>query len=244
MQVSFSRGNRQRYSATATIGARMHFTQLLKSLDELLYEVMSWLVFYPLTLWRVLRHPLAMMDYSDRELHEGEAAQYRDTLRPPLFLLLTLLLSHGIELALVGTNPIVASKHGLASLVDDDTSLIMLRLVVFSVFPLVLATRLARLKSHGVTRETLRAPFYAQCYAAAPFALTIGLGTLLTTLRWDWAHAAGGLLLLAALTSYWIVQARWFAQHLHRSPGAGFGHAAAGIALSLLAVLLVAPLFA
>ena len=32
----------------------MDFMKLLKSLEELLYEVVSWLVFYPLTLWHSL----------------------------------------------------------------------------------------------------------------------------------------------------------------------------------------------
>jgi len=40
----------------------MGFFTLLKSLDELLYEVMSWLVFYPVTLWRPLARPQAMMN--------------------------------------------------------------------------------------------------------------------------------------------------------------------------------------
>jgi len=35
-----------------------------------------------------------MMAYSDAELHEGIEQQYTDTLSPPLFLLLTLILSH------------------------------------------------------------------------------------------------------------------------------------------------------
>lgn len=59
----------------------------LNSLDELLYGVMSWLVFYPLTLWRSLVRPLATMDYADRQLSLPEAEQYADALSPPLFLL-------------------------------------------------------------------------------------------------------------------------------------------------------------
>ena len=62
----------------------MHFVSLLKSLDDLLYQVVSWLVFYPITLWRVLRRPGAMMVYADRELADAEERQYEDTLSPPL----------------------------------------------------------------------------------------------------------------------------------------------------------------
>lgn len=61
----------------------MDFMKWLNSLDELLYEVMSWLVFYPLTLWRTLLQPIGMMKYADRQLDLPEAEQYTDALSPP-----------------------------------------------------------------------------------------------------------------------------------------------------------------
>ena len=54
----------------------MNFFNLLQSLDELLYEVMSWLVFYPMTLWRVLVRP-------PRRLAPDPAALVRPWPRPP-----------------------------------------------------------------------------------------------------------------------------------------------------------------
>lgn len=223
----------------------MHFMSLLKSLDDLLYEVMSWLVFYPLTLWRVLRRPLVMMDYSDRELSQSAGEQYTDTLTPPLFLLVSLLLSHALELAYVGDNVLVRSNHGLAALVKDDTSLVILRLIVFSVFPLMFAVRLVWAQRKRLTRDSLRPAFYAQCYAAAPFALLIGIGTLLTTVhRVDWAMPLGLGITAATLFIYLMVQARWFAEHLRRSLIAGLGQAAIAMGASLVMIFLVAPLFA
>lgn len=40
---------------------------ILRSIEELLYEVMTWLIFYPRTMWQVIRHPGRMIDYSDHE---------------------------------------------------------------------------------------------------------------------------------------------------------------------------------
>jgi hypothetical protein len=40
----------------------MDFFKLLQSLDELLYEIMSWLIFYPITLWRAVTRPRVTMD--------------------------------------------------------------------------------------------------------------------------------------------------------------------------------------
>ncbi len=223
----------------------MNFMGLLKSLDELLYEVMSWLIFYPMTLWRVLRRPLMMMDYSDRELHQSAAEQYTDTLRPPLFLLLSLLLSHALELAFIGSNDLLRSTRGLAALVNDDASLIMLRVVIFSVFPLMFAVRLVRAQRKRITRESLRQPFYAQCYAAAAFALVIGIASLfVTTHHWGWSQAVGWTLNLFALLAYGIVQARWFAAHLKRSLVVAFGQATLAMIESLVLLALFIPLFA
>ena len=64
----------------------MNFMQLITSLDELLYEVMSWLIFFPVTLWRALRRPVEMMVYADTELSDAEDQQYIDTLNPPMLL--------------------------------------------------------------------------------------------------------------------------------------------------------------
>ena len=140
----------------------MHFVQLLQALDELLYEIMSWLVFFPITLWRSLTRPLRTMAYSDRELEDEAEQQYDDTLSPPLFLLIALLVTHGLEMAFVGgVNPIIASRQGLAALVADDTSLLMLRLVLFSLLPLALAVSLLIGKRQRITRQALKAPFYA-----------------------------------------------------------------------------------
>ena len=220
----------------------MNFMLLLKSLDDLLFEVMGWLVFYPITFWRTIRHPWKMMDYASRELRTPEEKQYDDTLSPPLFLLLTLLLSHAIELALIGESGIVASKHGLAALVNDDTSLLLMRLLFFSIFPLIMAVRLVRKQKGGLNRETLRRPFYAQCFLAGPFALLFGLGGLISQLAWSWAHLTGLALMAVAFLWYGGLQAPWFSRKLHVSIGRGFWIASVGMVECVVAILLVAPL--
>jgi len=222
----------------------MHFMHLLKSLDELLYELMTWLVFYPVTFWRTITRPSKMMAYADAELSDSEETQYDDTLTPPLFLLVTLLLSHGVELAVVGQSSIVANDQGLAGLISDDTSLLLMRLLIFSVFPLIMAVRLVHKKRWKLSRETLKQPFYAQCYPAGPFALVIGLGALGTQLQWDWAKIAGLALMLAALIWFGILQARWFAAQLGVSFLKGFWVASVGMVECVAVICLVAPLIA
>ena len=77
----------------------MNVLTILRSVEELLYEVISWLLFYPRTLWMTVMRPLRTMRYSDSEQRDRPEQQYLETLSPPLFLVLSILLAHGAELA-------------------------------------------------------------------------------------------------------------------------------------------------
>lgn len=222
----------------------VNFMQWLNSLDELLYEVMSWLIFFPITLWRALTRPLAMMNYADLELREKEDEQFTDTLSPPLFLVIALLISHGVEMALGGgTNPIVTRTTGLGALVSDNSTLLMLRLILFSIFPLIFAVRLLRASKVPVTKPKLKAPFYAQCYAAGPFALFLGLGTSLAHIGHGWEIPLGLIIIGATLIGYTAVQIRWFAEHLHKGLLSGFLHCIHAFAISAALMLFIGFLF-
>ena len=221
----------------------MNFFNLLQSLDELLYEVMSWLVFYPVTLWRTLVRPLQMMDYSDVEQGDAADEQYTDTLSPPLFLLLSLILVHAAEIALVGANAVEVSKVGLSALVSNDTDLIILRIVTYSLFPVLMATRRVRARKVEVNRQTLRAPFYSQCYGAALLAILLGSGELLIRLGHEWSLLAGAALMLFGLLWFGTLQTAWFDQHLKCGRLRAFGQASRAMVESLVAVLLLSNLF-
>ena len=221
----------------------MNFFNLLQSLDELLYEVMSWLVFYPVTLWRVLVHPLKMMDYSDVEQGDVSDQQYTDTLSPPLFLQLSLIIVHAAEIALVGNDAVVAIKVGLSAFVSNNTDLIILRIVLYSLFPVMMATRMVRARGLQVDRATLRAPFYSQCYVAAVLAMMLGTAVILIKQGHDWSVLAGGALALFGLLWFGFLQTAWFNQHLKCGRLRAFGHASRAMIESLLAMFVVSSLF-
>ncbi|HUH09643.1 MAG TPA: hypothetical protein VLZ73_03745, partial [Brevundimonas sp.] len=69
----------------------MNVLTILRSVEELLYEVISWLLFYPRTLWMTVTRPLRTMRYSDSEQRDRPEQQYLETLSPPLFLVLSIL---------------------------------------------------------------------------------------------------------------------------------------------------------
>jgi hypothetical protein len=201
----------------------MDFMKWINSLDELLYEVTSWLLFFPLTLWRAIVRPLAMMDYAERQLALPQDEQYGGALSPPLFLALALLLAHGLTIALGQSDDIVANHHGLANAIDDDASALVLRLIIFGAFPILAAARLVRRQHLPLDRAHLRFPFYAQCYPATILALSLGAGTDLALMASFSAKMSGGFLILAGLLHYVVVQTRWFAGKLGTGHVRGLG---------------------
>lgn len=194
----------------------MDFLKILKSFEDFIFEAASWLIFYPLTLWRVLTQPLSAMAASDREQNDVLERQYDDAMSPPLLLLITLVLTSGLSMALhVGevSETTVLSGYILSS----PEHRILFNSLQFSVPPLVAAETLLRRQGKKLNRENLRAPFYAQCYLAAPTAIVVSVG-LIVAQRPDLPNLIGEAVAVAGAVWFLWVQTRWFARHLGVTP--------------------------
>jgi hypothetical protein len=209
----------------------MDFMKLLKSLEELLYEVMVMLVFYPRTLYLTIRHPQRMMDYADTELGDVQSDQYSDTLSPPLFLMMCLVLTHLVELA----NP-ASDLSVLPVFLQDTQNLLMFRVFMFSLLPLVLSLRLLAKLGIALDRETLRPVFYSQCFVTAPLTMLIGAATAIGRGGGDTARMVAGVLFAGGAVWYLAQQTLWFRSKLT----IGMGEAAANaVGATLVAVVLI-----
>lgn len=204
----------------------MDFFKLIESLDEILYQVVSWLLFYPITLWRMISAPLKTMKAAERELAEPESKQFDDVVPPPLFLLLTIIVIHAIELGTAGENGVVASTRGLSRLISGDTSLIVFRILMFSILPLAASVRLIRAREGRIDTAALKGPFYAQCYAAGLFVLLSDGLALLTERHLSFEDPHYYAILAGSLIWLLVVEARWFVAELGCSLVKGFGLAA------------------
>jgi len=208
----------------------MDFFKIIEQLDDVLYQVVSWLLFYPITLWRMIGAPLKTMQAAQRELAEPEAKQFDDVVPPPLFLLLTVLIIHAIELGSAGENGVVASTRGLSRMISGDTSLIVFRILMFSILPLAASVRLIKAREGHLDTKALKGPFYAQCYAAGLFVLLSDGLALLTERHLSFEDPHYYVILAGALIWLLVVEARWFVAELGCSLIKGVGLAAAMIA--------------
>jgi hypothetical protein len=201
--------------------AAVDFMKLLRSFEEFLFEATSWLVFYPLTLWRVLVRPLETLAYSDTEQGDDETGRYDDALTPPLFLLVTVVLMNLIALAAHLPQPHGAGtvQHAIFS---SPQNAALFRALIFSLIPLVAAVTLLRRQGVRLSRETLRPPFYAQCYLAGPCAVIV-IGGGIIFMRHDIPNVFGAVLMLAGVAWFLTAQTRWFASRLgiKAAPAAG-----------------------
>lgn len=223
----------------------MDFLKILRSIEELLYEVMSWLIFYPLTLWRSLRHPLRTMRFSDAEQLEKPEQQYLETLSPPLFLVLSILLAYAIEVGFRTPDPLVAGPaDGLGhAILRSGQNLIAFRAVAFSIFPLLFAAAWLRCKDLRLDRQNLKAPFFSQCYPGGVSAILLSIGAMLTRFPRPTTFYVGAAMILATLAWNLAVQQMWFRRIEGMTAGRALGvvlaNAAGGVALMVLIVAVV-----
>ena len=189
--------------------AAMDFMKWIASLDEVLFELMSWLVFWPVTLVRTAFGPLAMMRYADAQLLRPEKEQYAEALSPPVFLILTLVVAHLAGVALGQPDVILNNQRGVAGLVTNDTAAVAVRLVMFAAFPLLFSVILLAARRQTLSRSSLQFPFYAQCYPATVFAAVLVVAAEVGLLRLG-PDGLPGLLILAAVLWLLAVETLWF----------------------------------
>lgn len=216
----------------------MDFFKLIQSLDELVYEVLGWLLFFPRTLWMMVRRPVATMLSVQEELAEDEEHQFDDLVGPPLFLALTLTLIHIIELRVIGQDSLVTSNEGAARFITNDTNLLVLRVVIFGLLPLTVARRLLKVRGEPLNKRDLKAPFYAQCFAAAVYAILFNTGVFLFSAKIEHPFASGAGMIGAAVIWLLAVEASWFRAKLESGWIRGFWNALV-VFVEWLALLLV-----
>lgn len=190
----------------------MDLLKILRSFEELLFEAMTWLYFYPRTMARIVARPLTAMAYTDREEGQPEEQRYDDSLSPPVLLIITLVIANVIGWAAHAPQPAAATP--LAKVIfGSQQNLLMFRCLLFSLTPLVVTLTLLRKEGVAISRQTLRRPFYAQCYLAAPTALALSLGLTGVQRGGAWGAAGGGVILVATAWLVWT-ETRWLSKRL------------------------------
>lgn len=149
----------------------MDFLGAMKAIEQFAYELMSWVLFFPLTIYRVIIHPVRMMDYVAAETEKDETVAFAAAMRPTLFLLLALTIGV-LTVPFTDTEVVSISATRLGKAITDSwVTLVMFRMIIFTAFPIAGALIHDLFTPGEVDRNTLKKPFLQQCYIMAPFAL-------------------------------------------------------------------------
>lgn len=174
----------------------MDFLNATRAIEQFAYELMLWVLFYPLTIIKVVINPGRMMDYVAIESGKDEKDAFANAMRPALFLLVSL----AIGALLVPFTPqeaaaISSSRMGKA-ITDSLMALLLFRMVIFTFFPITGAIIYDLFTPGSINRDTLRLPFAQQCYITAPYALVTSPCLVLASRGDVWAVVALGVAIL------------------------------------------------
>lgn len=220
----------------------MDIFKLSKSLDELIFDVMMWVIFYPYTLARIIFTPDKAIQYVAEEMSDpNDRFPFDNGISPPLFLFLSIVLGWAISIDVPAAD-LAESNSNFAKLVaDSGWNELLFSMALYCIFPLTAAVLCEWRTPGGITRETFRLPFYQQAYLCGPFALIS-----YTALLFASASRDGMTILfyfafvLGALAWFLFVQTIFFRRSIARNYLTAFGWALLSLTLGLVLFFTIA----
>src|SRR5258708_274790 len=90
----------------------MNFLDILKSIEQAVYEIALWVILIPKTIFKILFHPTKIQEYIHTELQKDEKNQFADNMSPVvLWLLLVVIPSYMIIKHFVTDLPLYMSNR-------------------------------------------------------------------------------------------------------------------------------------
>lgn len=177
----------------------MDIFNFARAVEQGIYDVMLWIFFFPYTLVRMVIQPAAMLRHVAEETSKDPAIAFESAMRPALFLFIAIAFGTLIAPLNVGQVKVLQQSQIGQLVASSWFALMLVRMIVFCMFPLIGAVIFDLLTPGRITRTSLRAPFYQQCYISAPFALVIS--PTLVNLGRD----SAAVLALAVATTAWFL---------------------------------------
>lgn len=178
----------------------MDFVKTLQSLEEAVYEVVTWVLFLPKTVFQVLVRPGWIAPYVSGEFDKKPDERFQAFLSPVLFWLILAVVPYAATSLNTDT-----TQLNVQVAIPDSSVLVSTALLLIAV-PMWFALALALLKRLPVDRENLKRLFYMQCYPVGLYEILMLPLLLRIALRGD---QVSGLVLTVSQVSLWVGTA-WF----------------------------------
>lgn len=193
----------------------MDFGRILRSLEEFLYELMTWIVFYPRTMLRIVARPVAVSRYAQLQLSQEPQLQYTEMMTPVLMLIASVIIPFGISFV-INASPVKDMPHWMRLLEAEPERRLIFSSIVYSLYALAGAMLILSRRRTRIDREVLRGPFHVYAYLTSPLALAFGIAGIFLSVAPDidaMTHIAIGIYASGALWYIWA-QTRVLADQL------------------------------
>ncbi|MEK7442977.1 MAG: hypothetical protein AAB571_11665 [Chloroflexota bacterium] len=206
----------------------MDFVKIFQSIEDVIYEIATWIVFVPKTLLFVLLRPQWTQPYVTSEWAKEAKQRFKEFMSPPLFWVIVAIVPNILLYTLL---PDAKDVYSSLSFADRFFALATFLVGV----PAFFAATLQQIKEHGVEKDSLKRFFYIQCLVCAPAQLGLVMYDRLTARAAS--DAAPYFLMLIGL---WLVgmETVIFKQELNTSWWKALGLALLS-ALACFAVLII-----
>ncbi len=152
----------------------MDFVKIFQSIEDVIYEIATWIVFVPKTLLYVLLRPQWIQPYVTGEWTKDVKQRFKEFMPPPLFWVIVAIVPDLLLYILLPDS----KKDIYSTLPLTDR---FFAIATFSVgVPAFFAAMLQQIKEHGVEKDSLKRYFYIQCLVCAPALLGLLINQRLT----------------------------------------------------------------
>jgi hypothetical protein len=199
----------------------MDILKLLESFEELLYRLALWVVLGPKTLYFVFRSPTLINRYVSEQLEKSPDDRFKEMLSPVLFWILIALVPHLMLIDFLATLPgsrVSTELEWVAFMKAPWVTRLTLVSIVALAGPLAISSRVLGQLGKPVDRETLRAPFFVQCYSLTPVYIFL-LPFVFFSLRYEdipdgAATYISGTACVAAVSWFFVAESAVLSQQL------------------------------
>lgn len=208
----------------------MDFVRTLQSLEEAVYEVITWVLFLPKTLAQILFRPDWVRGYVSAEFDKDQADRFQAYLSPVLFWLIVAVVPYAATSLNTDTTQL--------NLRIPDMSILLSTMLLLVTVPTWFAFILLKMQSQPLERSALKRLLYIQCYPAALFELMILPSAVYVASRGEGLSPAvvaiSQVLLVIGVAWFLLAQVTIFRAELRVGWGGALGRAAIATLSSLL----------
>jgi hypothetical protein len=149
----------------------VNFLNIIRSVEQFVYEIALWIVLIPKTIYKILVHPGTIKEYVESELAKEEKKQFEDQMSPILFWLMLVVIPSYTSIRYLFKDIPTNEITELITKKPENYLFYITSTLLSSILTLALLVQIVAKRKFN--KESFKSSFYIQCYLQAPFVFGI-----------------------------------------------------------------------